>query len=61
MGALVETNSGVFAPQKIDRSFTRIHVHGRRVSRFWASHEPLASVLQVCAGRHYQANRGACN
>jgi hypothetical protein len=60
-GTLVETDSCVFALQNIDRSFTAIHVHGRRVSRFWTSHEPLAPVLQVCAGRHNEANGCAGN
>ena len=60
MGPLVETNSGLFALQNIDRSVTCLYVHGRRVSRIWTSHEPLAPVLQIRACSHYEANQRAC-
>jgi hypothetical protein len=58
---LVETNSGVLALQNINRSFTGVTCTAAGFRAFLDRSRASCPVLQVCAGRHNEANACACN
>jgi len=60
-GTLVEMNSHMLALQNIARSFSGIHMHGRRFSRFGTSYQALAGIFEVRAYGHNEAHECACN